>query len=174
MWTGRYYVGALEYFARGVTAMSDKDDDANPLAHNMLELVYYDCNRRRLSHFTFVQQSKLNPDKRFKNATVGDGLFACTDFRKGNIMYAILETGVNAQIVPSGGTDNFDLGNGTALAPLQEDCKDEIFMMNHADTGNKYCNAKVQVGYSEFQTRRKTMVFVMLVKVQLVGGGGWC
>ena len=158
---------------RATTILSGIEDDEDydqpnsseyVMGHNMLELIYFHFNR--LSMHTFVDYSKMVPHKSFKNDTVGRGLFSSTTMRKGHVLYATLETGVTARIVDSGGTDNFHLGCGQALAPMNEDeSKDAIFMINHAD--EKSCNVRVEVGYSEFETSVKTMVYVIRVEVKI-------
>ena len=158
----------LEYFLRGLTCLLSHnwDSEASSKCHMIQELIYFHFHRLSCPLFTHIDKSKIEPHPVFNDDEApGWGLFASQDIPKGQRFYAILETDDNCRLVQSGGTWNFDLGDGQALAPTEDaegsQAKPHIFMMNHCDLGGMNNNIKVEVAHREFATNY-SQVFVFM------------
>ena len=150
----------FEFFIRGATCLLQNNDTSSLQSEQMFSLVHY--VNHSLEAATYVSQSRVPRDKRFKGDNPGLGCFSRRLIAKGEVFFSVLETEVNCRLDSKGGTWNFDLGDGTALAPLAEnDTKDRVFMMNHSSVGN----VDVEVGFEEFETRVMSNVFVIKVLV---------
>ena len=138
---------------------NDEEDKYYRSGHDMLELVHFQFNS--LDKHTFTAPSKLKLDiSAFESESVGTGLFAENFMPKGKVLYTVLETSQDCKIVKSGGTWNFDLGAGQALAPDGD--KRHIFMINHATKKSKDNNVEVQVDYREFDTPVSDATFFVM------------
>ena len=158
----------LDFLVRGtlllarVENVNDEENKYHRSGHDMLELVHFEFNS--LDKHTFVAASKAKVDPAFEGEDVGRGLFADNFMPKGTVLYTVMETSQDCKIVKSGGTWNFDLGAGQALAP--EGDKRHIFLINHAPKRSRGNNAKVEVDFREFDTPvSDSTIFVLRVEV---------
>ena len=108
----------FEFFIRGATCLLQNNDTSSLQSEQMFSLVHY--VNHSLEAATYVSQSRVPRDKRFKGDNPGLGCFSRRLIGKDEVFFSVLETEVNCRLDSEGGTWNFDLGDGTALTSLAE------------------------------------------------------